>query len=155
MGVSLCYRPVVGASVRGVLLVSMLFGSCQSEQTTLGAQSLEQRVRLFWEARMQGDDLKAYTYESYAHSGEKTAAQYAGAVAATLEYTAYSIGAIDKHENKAQVEVDVEYRLSLPAMGTVPLAAQMDESWVRMDDGQWYRHVRPTMPGQGPGDQGG
>ena len=154
MGVSLCYRPVVRASVYGGLILSVLFGSCQSEQTTLDVQPLEQRVESFWEARIQGDDLKAYTYESYAHNGEMTAAQYVGARAATLKYKSYSIDAIDKHENKAQVKVNVQYQLNLPAMGDLPLSMKMDEDWERLEDGQWYRQVRSTKPGQGPRDQG-
>ena len=152
MGVSLCYQPAVRASVCGVLILSVLLGSCQSEQTPLGAQSLEQRVELFWEARIQGDDLKAYTYESYAHSGEMTAAQYVGARAPTLKYKAYSIGAIDKHENKAQVTVDVQYQLNLPAMGNLPLSMKLDELWVRLEDEQWYRRVLPEKLGLGPKD---
>ncbi len=154
MGVSLCYQPAVRASVYGVLILSVLFGSCQSEQTTLDVQTLEQRVESFWEARIQGDDLSAYTYESYAYTGEMTAAQYAGARAATLKYKAYSIDAIDKHENKAQVKVTVEYQLYLPAMGDVPLSMKMDEDWELLEDGRWYRQVRPRKPGQGLRDQG-
>ena len=154
MGVSLCYQPAVRASVCGVLILAVLFGSCQSEQTTLGVQTLEQRVESFWEARIQGDDLRAYTYESYAHTGEMTAVQYVRARAATLKYKSYSIDAIDKHENKAQVKVNVQYQLYLPAMGDLPLSMKMDEDWERLEDGEWYRQVRPRKPGQGLRDQG-
>ena len=154
MGVSLCYQPAVRASICGVLILAVLFGSCQSEKKTLGVRSLEQRVESFWEARIQGDDLRAYTYESYAHTGELTATQYVRARAATLEYKSYSIDAIDKHENKAQVRVNVQYQLNLPAMGNLPLSMKIHEDWVRLEDEQWYRQMQPTKPGQGLREKG-
>ena len=154
MGVSLCYQSAGRGSVCGFVILSALLGSCQSEQTTLGAQSLQQRVQAFWEARIQGDDIAAYTYETYAHSGEMTVTQYVRARAPTLKYKAYSIDVIDKHENKAQVKVDVQYQLILPAMGDLPLSMKIHEDWVRLEDGRWYRNVQPTGPGYTVGKKG-
>ena len=132
MGVSLCYRSAGRGSVCGFVILSVLLVSCQSEQTTPSVQSLEQRVEAFWEARIRGDDLAAYTYEAYAHNGEMTATQYVGARAPTLRYKAYSIDVIDKDENKAQVKVDVQYQLILPAMGDLALSMKMQEDWLRL-----------------------
>ena len=154
MGVSLCYQSAGQGYICGFVILSVLLGSCQSEQTTLDAQSLEQRVQAFWEARIQGDDLAAYTYEAYAHSGEMTVTQYVRARAPTLKYKSYSIDVIDKHENKAQVKVDVQYQLILPMMGDVPLSMKIEEDWVRLEDRQWYRNVRPTTPGHAAGKKG-
>ena len=154
MGVSLCYQSAGRGSVCGFVILAVLLGSCQSEQATPSVQSLEQRVEAFWEARIRGDDLAAYTYEAYAHNGEMTATQYLRMRAPTLIYKAYSIDVIDKDENKAQVKVDVQYRLILPAMGDLPLSMEMREGWLRLDDGRWYRNVQPTRPGGEPGKKG-
>ena len=139
------YQPAIRGIAGGVVLVAALAAFLGSSQSEAG---LEQRATAFWKARIQDDDLAAYQYETYAHSGEMTATQYVRALSPLLKYTDYTIEAIQEQKNEALVKVRVQYQLTIPTMLEVPMAMAMNERWVRLDDGQWYRNVQPAQFGQ-------
>ena len=66
-------------------LVAVL-GSGQTAPEQQPAESLRQRVAAFWEARLKGDEVTAYQYEAYSHTGEMTATQYIQARSPALKY---------------------------------------------------------------------
>ena len=117
-------------------------------QTAPPAESLKQRVTAFWEARLQGDEVTAYQYEIYAHTGTMTVTQYVQARSPTLKYVAYTIDNIQEQENEAQVTVTVRSQLDVPGMVDLPLAMAIKERWDRLDDGQWYRNIKPEKSGK-------
>ena len=134
-----------GAGWTVALVVGVVcLGACQPEPPA----PLAERVTAFWEARLQGDEVSAYQYESYAHTGTMTVTQYIQARSPALKYMAYSIDTIQEQENAAQVTVNVEYQLSVPGMVDLPLAMAIQEHWVRLDDSQWYRDIQPEKPGK-------
>ena len=156
----LCTRPVLSTRKAGryqlrgrgagwtVALVALvaLLGSGQTAPESSPSESLKQRVTAFWEARLQGDEVSAYQYEIYAHTGAMTVTQYVQARSPTLKYMAYTIDTIQEQENEAQVTVKLQYRLDVPGMVDLPMAMPIKEHWVRLDDGQWYRNLKPKNP---------
>ena len=141
-------RGVVG----GVVLVAVAALFLQQR-----AQPLEQRVAAFWEARIQDDDFAAYQYEAYAHTGKITPTQYVKRRSPLMKYTEYSINKIQEQENEAQVRVVIKYQLTVPGMTTLSLDSVVQDRWVRLDNGQWYRNNeknKQSQPNQAPAKQG-
>ena len=147
-----CYQSVgrIVALVVGVVCL----GAGQSEPPAPQIAPLAERVTAFWEARLQGDEATAYQYETYAHTGEMTLTQYIQARSPMLKYMAYTIDNIQEQEQEAQVTVNVQSRLDVPGMVDLPLAMPIKEHWVRLDDGQWYRNVKPKKPGKAARQKG-
>ena len=115
-------------------------------QTAPQTAPLAERVKAFWEARLQGDEVSAYQYEIYARTGAMTVTQYVQARSPTLKYMAYTIDNIQEQENQAQVTVKLQYRMDIPGMVDLPMAMAIKERWDRLDDGQWYRNLKPEKP---------
>ncbi len=141
------YQPRGRGAGWTVALVVCL-GACQSEPPVPHIAPLAERVSAFWEARIQGDEVTAYQYETHVHTGAMTLTQYIQARSPTLQYMAYTIDTIQEQENEAQVTVIVQSRLDVPGMVDLPLAMAIKERWVRLDDSQWYRNVKPEKPGK-------
>ncbi len=145
-----CYQQrgrSAGWAVALVAVVAVL-GSSQTAPESSPAESLRQRVTAFWEARIKGDEVSAYQYESYAYTGEMTVTQYVQARSPMLKYMTYTIDTIQQQDQEAQVTVNVQSRMDIPGMVEVPLASIIRETWVRLDDGQWYRNFQPEKPGE-------
>ena len=132
----------VVALVAGIVCL----GTAQTAPPAPQIAPLAERVTAFWEARLQGDEVTAYQYEAYAHTGTMTLTQYIQARSPTLKYTAYTIGTIQEQENQAQVSVKLQYRMDIPGMVDLPMAMAIKERWDRLDDGQWYRNLKPEKP---------
>ena len=145
------YQPAIRGIVGGVVLVAALAAFLGSSRSEAG---IEQRATAFWEARLQGDDLTAYQYETYAHTGEMTVTQYIRARSPAVKYTAYTIDEIQEQENEASVTVNVRCQMHIPGMLDVPLSMPIKERWVRLDDSQWYRNVKPEKLGKAARRQG-
>ena len=146
-----CQTRGQGAGWTVALVVGMVcLGACQSEPPA----PLAERVTAFWEARLQGDEATAYQYESYAHTGEMTVTQYIQARSPMLKYMAYTIDTIQEQEQEAQVTVNLQYQMTIPGMVDMPLAMPIQERWVRLDDSQWYRNVKPKRPSEVVRQQG-
>ena len=137
-----------------LVVVAAVLGSSQTAPESQPVQSLRERVTAFWEARIKGDEVRAYQYEIFAHTGALTLTQYVQARSTTLKYMAYTIDTIQEQDNQAQVAVRVHSRLDVPGMVEVPLASIIRETWVRLDDGQWYRKFQPEKPGKTARRQG-
>ena len=123
-------------------------GVAQTEPPAPQTVPLAERVTAFWEARLQGDEVSAYQYITYARTGEMTVTQFVQARSPTLKYMAYTIDTIQEQENQAQVTVKVEYRLDVPGMVDLPMAMPIKGHWVRLDDRQWYRNMKPEKSGK-------
>ena len=140
--------------IAALVAVVAVLGSSQTAPESPPAETLKQRVTAFWEARIKGDEVSAYQYESYAYTGEMTVTQYVQARSPMLKYMAYTIDTIQEQEQEAQVTVKVQSRMDIPGMVDVPLAMPIQEQWVRLDDGQWYRNLKPKKPRKTAGQQG-
>lgn len=146
------YQPVGRGAGWAVALVALaaLLGAGQ----TAPPASLAERVKAFWDARLQGDEVSAYQYITYARTGEMTATQFVQARSPTLKYMAYTIDTIQEQENQAQVTVNVQYRLDIPGMVDLPMAMPIKGHWVRLDDNQWYRNMKPEKSGKSADQKG-
>ena len=65
-----------------------------------------------------------------------------------LKYMSYTIDTIQEQEQEAQVMVNVQCRMDIPGMVDLPLPLPVKEQWVRLDDGQWYRNMKPKKLGK-------
>ena len=129
-------------------LTLVLFGAGRAAADAPPVEALKQRVTAFWDARIQGDEVSAYQYEIYAYTGALTATQYIQARSPTLKYMSYSIDTIQQQENQAQVTVRMHYRLDVPGMVDLPMAMAIQERWDRLEDGLWYRNLKPEKAGR-------
>ena len=144
-----------GAGWTVALVVGVVcLGACQSEPPAPQIAPLAERVTAFWEARLQGDEVAAYQYETYAHTGEMTVTQYIQARSPMLKYMAYTIDNIQEQEQEAQVTVNLQYQMTIPGMVDIPVTMPIQEHWVRLDDSQWYRNVKPKRPSEVVRQQG-
>lgn len=143
------YQGINGLCVLGLFLFLFVFGACSSKPRG-EVETLEGRVKGFWEARVAGDNLKAYNYEAYAKTGKMTLQQYLRALSPVLKYTAYEVKRTVENGDEATVTVDFNYHLIVPARAELDLSTTIDERWVRID-GQWYRQVeqQDTKPTSG------
>ena len=148
-------RPMLGTRKSGcrgagwvVALVAgiVCLGTAQTAPPAPQTVPLAERVKAFWEARLQGDEVSAYQYITYARTGELTVTQFVQARSPTLKYMAYTIDNIQEQENRAEVTVKLQYRMDIPGMVDLPMAMAIKEQWVRLDDGQWYREIKPKKP---------
>jgi hypothetical protein len=126
--------------VIGLLIFPLVFAACSSERREDQAGSLKERVRGFWEARIAGDDLKAYAYEAYSKTGKMTQTQYVRARSAVFQYKSYEVKGIEEKGDEATVTIDLQYSLVLPAKSDLNLSMSFPERWIRLD-GQWYRQL--------------
>ena len=127
----------------GFFIFLFVFGACSSERRGGEAETLEERVKGFWEVRVAGDDVKAYNYEAYSKTGKMTLQQYIQARTPALKYTAYEVKGTVEKGDEATVTVSVQYHLVLPATTDINLWTMIDERWVRLD-GQWYRQLESS-----------
>src|SRR5215510_12615796 len=129
--------------ILALLCVVCAVGACRSERADQ-ASSLKERVEAFWDARIAGDDLKAYNNEAYARNGKMSATDYVRARTPTLKYKSYEIKSVEEQGERATITIDVHYQLIVPARADLALSMVMKEKWVRLEDGQWYREVINT-----------
>ncbi|MBI3795479.1 MAG: hypothetical protein HY268_00715 [Deltaproteobacteria bacterium] len=130
------YKPLI----LGLLFFPFVFGACSPERQSGEAESLEKRVKGFWDARVADDDAKAYNYEAYSKINKMTLQQYLQARNRTLKYTGYEVKKIEEKGDEATVIVDVNYHLVIPARADLNLSITLTEPWRRLD-GQWYRQL--------------
>ena len=134
--------------VLGLFVFLFVCGACSQRGGEV--ESLGERVKGFWQARIAGDDLKAYNYEAYSKTGKMTLQQYIRARNPALKYTAYEVKGIVEKGDEATVTVDLQYHLVIAARGELDLPATLDERWVRLD-GQWHRQLEKPEASQPPG----
>ena len=137
------YQNAIRGAVGGVVLVALTAFLFQQR-----VEPLEQRVAAFWKARIQGDDMTAYQYEIYAHTGKMTLAQYLRARSPAVTYQDYEIDAIQEQKNEALVKVKTQFQMTVPGLFDRQAGTVLKERWVRLDDARWYRNVPHARPGR-------
>jgi hypothetical protein len=145
-GIPQFYQCISRLLILGLFTFPFVFEACSSEQQGGKAELLGERVKGFWEARVAGDDIKAYNYEAYSKTGKMTLQQYIGARNPALKYTAYEVKGVVEKGDEATVSVGVQYNLVIPARADLNLSTTIDERWARID-GQWYRQLEQPATG--------
>lgn len=140
------FQPHQGRNALLVLWLSLfvlVFGACSSGQQAGKVESLEERVKGFWDARIAGDDTKAYDYEAFSKTNKMTLQQYLQARNPALKYDRYEVKKMEEKGDEATVIVDVSCHLVVPAKDALKLSMAVTEPWVRLE-GQWYRQLPPS-----------
>jgi hypothetical protein len=142
MGIPRFQRFITKFSLLMLVGVLGVLSACRSEKKAGETTPLEERVKAFWDARVAGDDLKAYNYEIFAKNGEMSASQYVRARTPTLRYKSYQIKKIEVQGDQATITMDLYYQLIIPTRSELPLSMERTEKWLRLEDGQWYREIK-------------
>jgi hypothetical protein len=124
------YYKIFTAATFAFFLLGMVTSSCGKRPTGLG-----ERVREYWEARIKGQVEKSFEFE--APGAIDKSAYLKWMLTAPVAFTSYSIKTIKEDNNKAVVELHMEYLL--PGLSR-PVSSSMSEEWVRVK-GQWYHHL--------------
>src|SRR5438105_15013330 len=77
--------------VIGLLVLPLAFVACSPGRQGDQAGSLEERVKEVWEARIAGDDSKAYTFEAYSKTRRMTANQYVRSRGPVFKYKSSNV----------------------------------------------------------------
>jgi hypothetical protein len=102
-------------------------------QSSQGAQSLDERVRAFWQAREAGDFVAAYEYEEIKTKNEVSLRNYVRKVG--LSYRQAKVLHTEiVGEGKAVAHILVE--AVVPGLPD-PIVTQLKDPWVLID-GHWY-----------------
>lgn len=102
-------------------------------------ESLEARVRAYWQARVAGDLVTMYNYEKIRADGDVSLAQYVRASTSIVYKNAKVLNTEIVGEREAVANLIVEYKvIGLPGE---PLKTKYRDSWVKID-GVWY-HGKP------------
>lgn len=145
---------VIKSIDRIILVFITLFGvytACQAQgkqytdQSILNpvqAETLEERVNLFWQARVSGDLLTLYTLEAVSVMDQLTLRQYMNKSSQLIYKNANIIETTINNENEASAEVNAE--VIVPGLkGT--LNSQFKDQWIKIN-GQWYHRGRVQLP---------
>jgi hypothetical protein len=95
--------------------------------------SLESRVNAYWQAQIQGEVEKAFTFEVPGSTDKATYLR--SRQRAPIVFTEKTIVAITEDGNEAEVKLQMKYLLAGLAQ---PVTSSMAEKWVKIR-GQWYR----------------
>lgn len=133
------HQTLGGWSLFALLCWVLAASGCQSSGK---AESLEERIKAFWDARVAGDDIKAYNYESYTKTGTVTANQYVRGRSPAFKYRSYEVKKIEEQGNEATVTLDLRYQVMVPTRGDLNLGMTRKEQWVKLDDGLWYHRSK-------------
>lgn len=126
--VTLAMQKHVVALVVGLSSAVIVAGGCDRQPA-----SLRERVQAYWEARIQGDAQRAYSFESSDAPDQGTYTMFL--LRSPVTYRSYTIASVQEQEQEAVVELRMEY--VLPDLSR-PVTSSLTEKWVKVR-GQWYR----------------
>lgn len=98
-----------------------------------GLDALRQQAEAFWQARVEGDLIKAYEFESAKVTGKPTLQQYIRK--SSLVYRKATVTEVRRQsDSEALVSVELEYQI--PTFTNKPLHTVLEDRWVLME-GSW------------------
>ncbi|MEZ5591182.1 MAG: hypothetical protein R3F53_10940 [Gammaproteobacteria bacterium] len=97
-------------------------------------QSLEQRVRAYWDAKVSGDAVLAYEYEVVKANGTVPLSKYVRGTGKLIyeEVAVLNVEVVAPEQAIALLEMQIV----VPGM-MEPLTTKLKDSWVEID-GKWY-----------------
>ncbi len=132
----------------GLIILGVALSACQPKDRKGEIQSLEQRVAGFWESRVQRDYSEAYWDEASSHNCTSELAVYLAQQSSAMKFKSFVVDEVQEDGDKAKVKVGVDYTMQGPMMPEIALYAVVEEEWIRLDKGQWYRDTKPWRPSQ-------
>jgi hypothetical protein len=120
----------IGMCLFAICILNMLALGCNRQPV-----SLQEQVRKYWEARIQGDVEQTYALEAPG-TVEKLAYQKK-LLKSPVIYRSYTIQSIKEDGDKAEAELRMEY--ILPGLSR-PASSTMVDRWVKVR-GQWYHNL--------------
>lgn len=125
----------------GVVMASVGAGYLYWSRHGASSDTLESRVRQFWDAKVAGDLTKAYALEAASQTGEIDLGGYLRKRSPAVRYREYSIKSISEQGDWANVEVEFSYQLRYPRAGDISSATRTRERWLKLN-GTWYRETK-------------
>lgn len=135
------YLICTGIKLIFFLLVFLSFNGCYLKRGMMPEESLRSRVAAYWDARVQGDNEKAYDLIEPGAKENISMAGYARRTAHStiIDYNIRDIK-IDSAENEAVVQVERSFKINpgiIPIKIDETLHQTSSDKWVFVD-GQWY-----------------
>lgn len=126
------------------LVTAILLAGCASLPNGGDRASLQERAAAFWEARMAGDWLTAYQYESASVEEGGIDLQAYVRKQGLIFKSAKVTGVVVKEGNEAIANVEIAY--VIPGFASAGATeTSMEDPWVLID-GQWYHHHTRSSP---------
>ena len=126
------------------LVSAVLLAGCASLPGGGDRASLQERAAAFWEARMAGDWLSAYQYESASVEEDGIDLQAYVRKQGLIFKSAKVTDVVVKEGNEAIANVEIAY--VIPGFASAgPVEAAMEDPWVLIG-GQWYHHYTRSSP---------
>jgi hypothetical protein len=102
---------------------------------------LEDRVREFWDAKVDGDLARAYSLEAASQTGQVDLSGYVRKRSSTIKYLGYDIKSIQENADRARVDVEFKYEFRSPRGSELKSTSRIRESWMKLND-TWYRETK-------------
>ncbi len=128
----------------GLLLLSLLVGCAvmQTQGSLDAAGRLRERASRYWDARINGDLMAAYTAHEPAFRRAVTLQTFAPSIGVSRVLAYEIVGVRIRGElGFVRVKMRVASPFALSAKQAEPNWQEMEERWVRVD-GEWYRKFR-------------
>lgn len=130
---------------RGLLLLVPLLVGCAAMQTQGGLEQagrLRERASWYWDARIKGDQMIAYTVHEPAFRRAVSQQTFAPSMTVTRVLAYEIVGTrIQGDLGFVRVKIQSTSPFALPAKRAEPKWQEIEERWVRVD-GEWYRKFR-------------
>jgi hypothetical protein len=120
------------------IAVALALSGCASFAPKPPEQVVESRAMQYWQARLQGNLDKAYTYATPGFRAAKTVDQYKsrfGSAAMIKEVEVYNVTC---EPLKCTARMQLTAQLNLPMLNIGNMKTYVDEVWV-LEDGSWWR----------------
>ena len=130
------------AATIGVVVVAMMAGASMYRGKFRGpTDRLEDRVSSFWDAKVAGDLVRAYSYEVASQTGKVDLGSYLRSRSPAVKYLRYKITSTKEEADGAEVEVQVVYTLQYPRSSDITSDTRVHDRWLKVN-GAWFRETK-------------
>lgn len=127
---------VLGVAVAGVASAGLYYVKTRPDPA-----NLESRVRTFWDAKVNGDLVKAYALEAASQTNSVDLGSYLRKRTPALKYLDYTIESIQESGDDARVKVGISYSVTYPKAAGLRGTSRSNEKWRKLN-GAWFRETK-------------
>lgn len=127
-----CVKMLLALLIMGLLVGS---GGCSSPppEKEAGRRALER-----WQALIQGDFEKAYSYLSPGYREVTSFAIYRSHIGGAVRWKDATLETVSCADTVCDVTITIDYQYTAPPVGKYEGEKLLQEKWVRVDDKWWF-----------------